>query len=206
MKSGLNKEREDDQDLINQIRRKNKKVFELLYKKYYKKLYVLSCQYVVNHEVAEEIVHDVFINIWKMSDQIIIQRSLERYLFRSIINASLNYMTNEKQMKGKRDEYSRGQNEAAEESVNVEDTEQVLIKLEGALDLLPPQCKKVMMLSRFEKLKQKKIAEQMGISIKTVKNHLSYGFNKIRVILDNKASNIMLFILMTIIHLDIIHS
>jgi len=200
--SGLNKERKKDQDLINQIQQKNKDVFELLYKKYYKKLYVLSRQYVVNHEVSEEIVHDVFISIWKMSDRIIIERSLERYLIRSIINASLNYITNEKQVKGKRDEYSKGQTEVAEEPVNGEDAEALLIRLEEALELLPPQCKKVMMLSRFEKLKQKKISEQMGISIKTVKNHLSYGFNKIRAILENKANNMILFILIATGHLQ----
>ena len=196
----------DDQDLIDQIQQKNRKVFELLYKKYYKKLYVLSYQYVANHEVAEEIVHDVFINIWKMADQIIIERSLERYLFRSVINASLNYITNEKQLKNKQDEFSKAQSKVAEEPVSGEETEALLIKLEEALDSLPPQCKKVMILSRFEKLKQKIIAEQMGISIKTVKNHLSYGFNKMRMILENKAKSIILFILTACVHLYITYS
>lgn len=179
---------QDDQDLINQIQQKNKKVFEQLYKKYYRRLYILSYQYVINQSVAEEIVHDVFINIWKMSEQIIIERSLEKYLSRSVINASLNYLASEKQLKAKREEYSKGQNEFVEETVNIEETELLLTKLEAALNLLPPQCKKVMMLSRFEKLRQQKIADQMGISIKTVKNHLTYGFNKLRVILESNTT------------------
>jgi RNA polymerase sigma-70 factor (family 1) len=184
----------DDQDLIGQIQQKDKSVFEQLYKKQYKKLYILSYRYVENQEVAEEIVHDVFINIWKMSEQIIIERSLEKYLLRSVINASLNYLTSEKQRKAKREQYSKGQSELVEEDASGDETELLLIKLETALDLLPPQCKKVMMLSRFEKLKQKNIADQMGISIKTVKNHLTYGFNKLRIILENNTKSSIVII------------
>ncbi|HCN82121.1 MAG TPA: RNA polymerase sigma-70 factor [Sphingobacteriaceae bacterium] len=187
----------EDQDLINQIQQKDKTVFEMLYKKYYKKLHVLSFQYVLNHEAAEEIVHDVFIKIWRMSEQLIIERSLEKYLIRSVINASLNYLTSEKQLRNKQDEYSKGQTKFVEETVNIEQTELLMTKLEAALDLLPPQCKKVMMLSRFEKLKQKNIAKQMGISIKTVKNHLTYGFNKLRMILENNTKSSMLILAAT---------
>jgi RNA polymerase sigma-70 factor (family 1) len=186
-----------DQDLINQIQQKNITAFESLYKKYYKKLYILSFQYVLNHEVAEEIVHDVFINIWKMSGQIAIEQSLEKYLSRSVINRSLNHIKNENKIKTRQKQYLKGQTEF-EESVSAEEIETLLMRLEDALNALPPQCKKVMMLSRFERLKQKKIAEEMGISIKTVKNHLTYGFDKMRALLKNNTS-MLIIVLMTII-------
>jgi RNA polymerase sigma-70 factor (family 1) len=180
---GPDKGKKADRNLIDQIQLKDKGRFEQLYKKYYKKLYVLSWRYVGKHEVAEEIVHDVFINMWRNSDQIKIEHSLERYLFRSVINASLNHLNSEKQLKSKQDEYYKGQHDLVEELTAEDEVEQLLTRIEKALDSLPPQCKKVMIMSRFEKLKQKKIAEQLGISIKTVKNHLTYGFNKMRVIL-----------------------
>jgi RNA polymerase sigma-70 factor (family 1) len=192
MEVEFNIEREAEQQLVDQVQGQDKKAFESLYKKFYKRLYVLAYQYVEEHEGAEEIVHDVFINIWKRQDKIVIQQSLKSYLFRSVINTSLNYKKSRKQAEEKLDKYSEGQTEVWNGPEKVEETETLLSKLEAALELLPPQCKKVMMLSRFEKLKQKDIAEQMGISIKTVKNHLTYGFNKMRTILDNKITTWLL--------------
>ncbi len=193
MEFEINKEKKDEQNLIDQVQGKDRKAFESLYKEYYKRLYLLAFQYVGEHEAAEEIVHDVFINIWKKAETIVIQQSLKAYLMRSVINTSLNYIKNKKQQDAKLDKYSVGQTEVWDGSEKADESETLLIKLESALELLPPQCKKVMMLSRFEKLKQKDIAEQMGISIKTVKNHLTYGFNKMRTILDNKTTSLLLF-------------
>lgn len=179
--------KEEDHRLIKKIQERNKEAFELLYKQNYKKLYILSYKYVKQHQIAEEIVHDVYIKIWSTSHQIYIERSLKSYLFRSIVNASLNYLKKEKLQGIKLDEYSQSEQEAVNESENSEAIEQLMIKLEAALELLPPKCKTVMMLSRFEKLKQQQIAERLSISIKTVKNHLTYGFNKMREVLDKRT-------------------
>src|SRR4051812_2877224 len=97
MEVELNKDREAEQNLINQVQGQDKKAFEALYKLYYKRLYILAYQYVDEHEAAEEIVHDVFIKIWKKAEQIVIQQSLKAYLMRSVINTSLNYIKNKKQ-------------------------------------------------------------------------------------------------------------
>ncbi len=71
--------------------------------------------------------------------------------------------------------------------------EQQLQQLEMALDQLPPQCKKVMMMSKFDKFKQQEIADRLNISIKTVKNHLTQGYEKIRVML-SKEQVFLLFL------------
>ena len=172
----------EDLDIIDALKKQDKKRFEVFYKKYYRPLFTVAYRYVGNTEIAEEIVHDVFITIWNKADQLNIQSSMKSYLFRSIVNSSLNHIKKEKTKSEKQSAYEIA---VGQELDNVEDetneAEEKLLKgLEDALELLPDKCKQVMYLSRFGKLKQQDIADQMEISIKTVKNHLTYGFKKLR--------------------------
>lgn len=172
----------EDLDIIDALKKQDKKRFEVFYKKYYRPLFTVAYRYVGNTEIAEEIVHDVFITIWNKADQLNIQSSMKSYLFRSIVNSSLNHIKKEKTKSEKQSAYeiAVGQelDNVGDETNEVE--EKLLKGLEDALELLPDKCKQVMYLSRFGKLKQQDIADQMEISIKTVKNHLTYGFKKLR--------------------------
>lgn len=186
---------EEDLKLVNAIVQRDKRLFEVLYKKYYQQLFAVAYRYVGKPEIAEEIVHDVFITIWNKADQLNIQHSMKSYLFRSIVNSSLNFIKKEKAQAEKQQVYM-----AVLDSVPVDETadadEALLKALEEALELLPAKCKQVMYLSRFGKLKQQEIAVQMDISVKTVKNHLTYGFQKLREHLEKRKSiTITLFLI-----------
>ena len=54
-------------------------------------------------------------------------------------------------------------------------------KIDEVINEMPEKCRAVFVLSRFEELKYKEIAEQLGISIKTVENHMSKALKIIRV-------------------------
>lgn len=177
---------EEDLKLVNAIVQRDKKLFEVLYKKYYQQLFAVAYRYVGQTEIAEEIVHDVFITIWNKADQLNIQHSMKSYLFKSIVNSSLNFIKKEKAQAEKQQVYMAVlDKETTDETDN--DREEALLKdLAQALELLPEKCRQVMYLSRFGKLKQQEIATQMNISIKTVKNHLTYGFQKLREHLEKR--------------------
>ncbi|WP_316822173.1 RNA polymerase sigma-70 factor [Pedobacter gandavensis] len=187
---------EEDLLLMNAIRNKDKKVFEAFYKKYYRQLFILAFRYVGKTEAAEEIVHDLFINIWNKAAQLNIQYAMKSYLFRSIVNASLNFLKREKQNAAKQLSYLNLQHSEDSEEDRRHEEEVLLKNLEDALALLPPKCKEVMYLSRFGKLKQQEIADQMNISLKTVKNHLTYGFQKLREQLGQSGAILMLLLKM----------
>lgn len=173
---------EEDFDIIDALKKQDKRRFELFYKKYYRPLLTMAYRYVENTEIAEEIVHDVFITIWNKAGQLNIQSSMKSYLFRSIVNSSLNHIKKEKKQLEKQSAYKIAQERDLENGTDeTNEADEALLKgLEDALALLPEKCKQVMYLSRFGKLKQQDIADQMEISIKTVKNHLTYGFKKLR--------------------------
>ena len=186
----------DHSNLINAIALRDKKVFEMIYKDHYEQLFSIAYRYVGRPETAEEIVHDVFITIWNKADQLKIQYSVKGYLIKAIINTSLNYIKKEKLHTAKRLEYMAEQKDFSTDETVKDAEEALLIGLEQALQLLPEKCKHVMYLSRFGKLKQDEIAAQMNISIKTVKNHLTYGFQKLRESLQkHKEVIVLLFML-----------
>jgi len=189
---------DEDLILISEIRKKDKKVFEAFYKKYYKQLFSTAYQYVGQSEAAEEIVHDLFITIWRKADQLNVQYSMKSYLFRAIVNSSLNFIRKEKMNAEKQLAWQASHEEQepfTEDGEAAENEETLLKSLEEALVLLPDKCKQVMYLSRFGKLKQQEIADQMGISLKTVKNHLTYGFQKLRNHMEKQGQIIVFLIL-----------
>ena len=198
----VNASANEDMMLMMAIGDKDKKVFEAFYKKYYRQLFALAYRYVRQPEAAEEIVHDLFINIWNRAGQLNIQYSMKSYLFRAIVNSALNFIKKEKMDAEKRSAYvAIHENEQTAED-NPVNEELLLVNLEEALTLLPPKCKEVMFLSRFGKLKQQEIADQLGISLKTVKNHLTYGFQKLREHLEKRGPILLpiLLLLKMIIH------
>jgi RNA polymerase sigma-70 factor (family 1) len=179
-----------EQDIVKAIGNHEKGVFESLYKEHYRQLFAVAYRYVRNAPVAEEIVHDVFLMIWNRADQLTIQYSIKSYLYKSVANSSLNYIKKEKAERDKQDVYIKVNTKENPESDEADQQEALLINLENAIDILPPKCKEVMYLSRFGKLKQQEIADQMQISVKTVKNHLTYGFQKIREHLGNQPQQL----------------
>jgi len=193
---------ESDKYLMDAIVSRDKKVFELFYKKYYKQLFALAYRYTEQAQSAEEIVHDVFIMIWNKADQLNIQYSMKSYLFRSVVNSALNVIKKEKIDAEKRTAYlSVNDIELSDIDEHQKDAEEAMLKgLEEALELLPERCRQVMYLSRFGKLKQREIAEQMDISIKTVKNHLTYGFQKLREHMENRKHIIIRLLVLFIIN------
>ncbi len=171
---------DNDLQLIKAIAQHDKRGFEALYKKYYQQLFAVAYRYVGQTQIAEEIVHDVFITIWNKAEQLNIQYSMKSYLFKSVVNTSLNFLKKEKIAHAKQEAYVAVQEEAIVNDDIIEADEILLKNLEHALEMLPEKCRQVMYLSRFGKLKQQEIATQMDISVKTVKNHLTYGFQKLR--------------------------
>ncbi|WP_207424818.1 RNA polymerase sigma factor [Desertivirga brevis] len=192
---------DNDYEILSLIKQGDRLVYEGFYKKHYKTLHILAFSYVKRHEIAEEIVNDVFINIWNKAADIAINQSFKSYIVRSVANASINYIKKEKVYAEKQEKYTRWTENTLSLEEDMEEKELVLLRLEKALDLLPPQCKKVMMMSRFEKLKQQEIADRLNISIKTVKNHLTYGFSKLRDTLsaDGIVITLLIFIVFSLI-------
>ena len=195
--------RNNDTELIRGICEKDKQSFEHLYKLYYQKLFLLCYKYVRNQERAEEIVHDVFLKIWDNAAELSIKQSLGSYLSKSVINTALNTIKKEKRNDIHIEKYQNTFEEAEEFNDEAQLLEDKLIQLEQAIETLPPQCKKVLMMSKFDKCKQQEIADTLNISIKTVKNHLTNGYEKIRTIITKEHTFLITVVIFQLLGLGL---
>jgi len=161
-----------------QIQQKNKKAFESYYKEHYKTFFLASYNYVKSSTVAQEIVNDVFLKIWEDAEKISIESSLKSYIYRAIINRSINALNKQKRESQNQKELAQLQTESYE--LRQMETNELKVQLYKAIEALPDQCKKVFLMSRMDGLKQQEIAEKLGISIKTVKNHITHALKQLR--------------------------
>lgn len=159
----------------------NKHEFELIFKQYYRQLCSFAFGFMKQTDDAEEIVQDVFVNLWKNKDSLHITVSLKAYLFLSVRNACLNKLKHIKireQYKQFNQDKLNNSFDDVQKSVESDETEQAIWK---AIDKMPKERRKVFVLSRFDGLSYKEIAEKLNISTKTVENQISAALKFLRI-------------------------
>ena len=128
--------------------------------------------------IAEELVQDVFVRLWERPDKLQQATSIKAYLYRAVINSSLNHLTRQKTIKKHHQDISADLTDAYLE--NVHEEQELKIWIYKEIERLPEQCKKVFKLNRFDGLKYKEIAQQLNISEKTVENHIIHALKLLR--------------------------
>lgn len=167
-----------EQILVERLRNKDKRAFELVFNEYYGLLKSYAFRFVDEVEEAEEIVQDVFVKFWEKCEKIAADSSVKSYLYRSVHNTALNYLKHQK-VKDAYRQYVIGFMEEAAEEVKEEKTG-VQERILAEIDNLPPRCSEIFKLSRLEGLKYKEIAEHLKISIKTVEVQMGKALKILR--------------------------
>ena len=167
----------EEEQIWRGIQQKDGQVFENYYKAHYRFFLLASCQYLKDPGLAQEIVNDVFIKLWEDAATIDIQTSLKFYIHRAVVNRSLNELDRDRRDRLRQERFGEGLHETAEWK-EMEDNE-LKVRLYKAIDQLPEQCRRVFNMSRVEGLKQREIADRLGISIKTVKNHITRALKEL---------------------------
>lgn len=153
---------------------------ELLFRRYHRALCSHAVRYVYSKETAEDIVSEVFCRFWKTQAYKSVSSSYRYYLFRSVRNEAYNYLRLEFQ-KLEDIETAMLQEEALSQRPDqILQFEEVLHRVEDLVETLPPQCRKVFLLSRFERKKYGDIAAELGISPKTVEVHIVKALSILR--------------------------
>ena len=167
--------------------------FEQLFNDHYSRLCAYAFHFIKEEDAAEEIVQEVFFKLWTKRKRISIESSLHSYLYRSVRNASLNLIKhiNIREEYKKQNQFQIEQTEMQENiHAEVSELEQ---KIRNSIDLLPEQRRKIFILSRYEGLKYKEIAEKMNISVKTVENQMGKALQFLRTELAEYLPLILIF-------------
>ena len=154
--------------------------FEMVFRQYYTPLCMYAFSITGRKDIAEEVVQDVFYNIWKEREHIQIRLSIKNYLFGAVKNHSLNYKEHE-------DVHQRYQENVLSESQDTDLSPHELLEYKELEDLIskilnkmPARRRKIFLLHRMEGKKQKEIAGELAISIKTVEAEMTKAYQSLR--------------------------
>jgi RNA polymerase sigma-70 factor (family 1) len=153
--------------------------FTLLFRRYHAVLCNHATRYVWDKTVAQDIVSEVFLNFWKNQEFTQITSSYRAYLFRAVRNGCYNYLTRELSRKAPIEGLENVEIDWQRPDQIVQ-FDELQHKIETTIAQLPPQCKRVFLLNRFEGKKYQEIAEELGISLKTVEMHISKALQHLR--------------------------
>jgi RNA polymerase sigma-70 factor (ECF subfamily) len=166
--------------LQSRIAAGDEQAYRELFLTFYNKLINFSILFVKNKELAEEVVSDVFINVWRRRDKIQAISNLGLYLYISAKNISLNYLSRiNRQSHEQLDEMEV---ELQAPFTNPEDvfiTKEMNLRLKAAIEELPPRCKLIFKLLKEDRLSYKEVAGLLNLSASTVENQLSIAVKKI---------------------------
>lgn len=162
-----------ERELLLQVAGGDEVAFRMLYDNYHQLLASYIFRITRSITETEEIVHDVFLKIWMARESLAEIQNVKAYLFVVSRNHAINSVNRRLREMNQRNRWIRdtGTNEN-----NGDDFQQDIYGLiDKAIDQLPPQQKKVFLLSRHEKLTYQEIAANMGISRETVKTYLKHA-------------------------------
>ena len=173
--------------LIQQLKDGNEKVFEQIVKSYWPRLYAFTNIYVINKEAAKEIVQDTFLVLWSQRKYLEDNTCLITYLMVVSRNKCLNYLKSLQLHTIPIDDlneytvYQRSNVYVLEDdSLEILITKELAQAIATSLEKLPAQTKEIFMLSRYNGLKNKEIADQLGISTKSVEYHIKNALKQLK--------------------------
>lgn len=169
-----------EQQQLRKIQRGNIDSFEKLFHRFYPGLSGYAESLVGKREIAEEVVQDVFYNIWKNRETLRINKTWQSYLYRSVYNNSMMYL------RKMRREHPMNERNSLEPKVNTPDPYELMQLNEVSelvsrtLEDLPERTREIFRLNRQEGLKYREIAERLSISIKTVEANMGRALKALR--------------------------
>ena len=168
-------------NLIHQLNTGNELVFEKVFKQYFKALQNYAYTILNDLDIAEEMVQNVFLKIWEKRGKLPQDASIGSYLYKSVYHESLNWLRHEK-VKFSHQQHTlysmKDETDNAADRIKMKQLEEHLQK---ALNDLPQQCRTIFQMSRFDELRYREIADELGISIKTVENQMGKALRIMRL-------------------------
>lgn len=175
-----NEEKQVDHQLILQIKAGDDMAYNTLFRKYYAYLCTVVLRMTQSKEQAEDVVQEVFLEVWRKRQGLEIKNAVKSYLHRAAVNKTLNKIR-DKKLNFDKDEESleavATNQSSALQKIQGEELEKVI---KEAFESLPEKCRVVFSMVKYEALSYKETAEKLEISVKTVENQMSKALRIMR--------------------------
>jgi RNA polymerase sigma-70 factor (ECF subfamily) len=178
---------------VRSLRKSDHDAFEKLFKRYGQKLFIFSLSYLKDADQAEEIVQEVFLKVWTNRFSLKTGTSFQSYLFTIAFNSikkSFNRKAKENQFRLELvDQLDDGR-----DCVEYENNFQLVVaKLDGFINEMPERRKEVFIKRKQHGIPVKQIAEELGVSAKTVENQITEAMNYLKKRFEEELPGGLLF-------------
>lgn len=182
--------RNEDDILWKKIKKGDERAFHALFNKYYKSITYRAYKVLADEHIAKDNAQEVFLDLWNKREQKEITTSIGAYLNKAIVFKTIDYI------RAQRLDFNKDST-LEQKSINpfqaIEGKELAEVIREAAMTL-PERCRIIFLMSRFEELSHKEIAQKLEISPKTVENQITYALKRMRQILAPILKNLKIFI------------
>lgn len=183
--------------LVIELMEGNEKAFNELFNMFYNDVYAYSLSMLKNEVLAEEIVQDVFLNIWLHRDRLNYDLSFKSYVFTITRNLTFNLISkvaNSNKLKEEVFYSSQKSYSPIEDSIAEADYD--VIK-NMAIEQLPPKRRLIFEMSRNKEMSYEEISKELNISVSTVKGQMSKALAEIRDFLETHGDVVLLISLLS---------
>ncbi|MGL4852814.1 MAG: RNA polymerase sigma-70 factor [Phocaeicola sp.] len=164
--------------------------FEITYRELFRKYYTQLLFYatrIVGEEEAEDVVQDVYMDVWRRRDAIQVGDQIKAFLYRAVYTHALNVLKHREvkssyeslMLEIDKQRAAYYQPEKNDVLKQIEDKE-LRKRIDAAINELPEKCRLVFQLSYLEEKKNKQIADEMQISLRTVEAHMYKALKHLR--------------------------
>ncbi|MEM8893582.1 MAG: RNA polymerase sigma-70 factor [Bacteroidota bacterium] len=178
-----------DQQLLRHLANGKTEVLKHYFDLHYSELCAYALKYVRLPEVSEEIVQELFINIWERRNELNVRGSMSSYLFTAARYRCFNYL-----------KIQLPKDQATTESIDLTSevpsdfddditNHELKKRLRAAIEDLPEKCRIIFLLAKEEGLTYKEIANELEVSTKTVENQMGIALKKLRLSLRPKPKD-----------------
>lgn len=167
-----------DMALLEALRGGEEKAFDCLFKKYY----AVLCAYVhrfVDWEDAENIVQEIMLRMWEKRGELMVERSLSQYLFKTAYHYTLNMIARKEVVK-RSEAMFHSEYQELPDNMDYNSVIELTKRIEEAINNLPESYRPAFVMHRFKGMSYKQIAELLEVSPKTVDYRIGQALKLLR--------------------------
>lgn len=170
-----------EQEWLSALRAGDERALRHIFDRHYSLLLADIHRIVPDEDACQDLAQEIFVDLWRKRDELDIHTSLRAYLRRAAANRAINYLKSSRRFVSDESGGIEKTADSSQADIQYKSEQESLEKaLYAAIDTLPEKCRAIFALSRFERLSHREIAEQLGISVKTIENQITKAMKILR--------------------------
>lgn len=162
----------NESNLIVKLKTGDKSAFEEIFNLYKAKLYFFSLSYLHSKTEAEDVVQKVFIGLWEHREKLNESLPVKGYLYKATINHIYNYFKHQSIRRKHMEQTIIHQIDGDDSAQKTIDYNELTKSIDNLIARLPQKQQEIFKLSRWEGLSHHQISQQLGLSVRSVENHI----------------------------------